>query len=174
MRDATQVTGEGFVLRPVERRDAGRLESILREPGVAAWWGGGDPDPRRSVEALLADADAVVLAIDVDGEVVGLIQYHEEDDPDYRHASIDMFLATASQGRGLGRRVLTRLARHLFDDRGHHRLTIDPAAANERAIRTYERAGFRRVGVMRRYEQGPDGEWRDGLLLELLADELRD
>lgn len=63
------------------------------------------------------------------------------------------------------------LARYLFDERGHHRLTIDPAAANARAIRAYERVGFRPVGVMREYERGPDGVWRDGLLMDLLASE---
>jgi aminoglycoside 6'-N-acetyltransferase len=49
---------------------------------------------------------------------------------------------------------------------------IDPAADNVAAIRTYEKAGFKRVGVMRRYERLPGGEWHDGLLMDLLADEL--
>ena len=53
-------------------------------------------------------------------------------------------------------------------------MSIDPAAANERAIRAYERVGFRRVGVMRAYERGPDGTWHDGLLMDLLRDELLD
>ena len=52
-------------------------------------------------------------------------------------------------------------------------LTIDPATDNEAAIRAYERVGFRKVGVMRSYELGPDGTWHDGLLMELLAGELR-
>jgi aminoglycoside 6'-N-acetyltransferase len=65
------------------------------------------------------------------------------------------------------------LARQLFDEVGHHRLIIDPAAANERAIRCYERVGFRPVGVMRDYERGPDGSWHDGLVMDLLAGELR-
>jgi aminoglycoside 6'-N-acetyltransferase len=65
------------------------------------------------------------------------------------------------------------MARHLIADRGHHRLTIDPAAANTAAIRAYEKAGFRTVGVMRRYERDFDGDgWHDGLLMDLLADEL--
>ena len=34
------------------------------------------------------------------------------------------------------------------------------------------KVGFRPVGVMRRYERGPDGEWHDGLLMELLAEDL--
>jgi len=63
------------------------------------------------------------------------------------------------------------LADHLLDDRGHHRLTIDPAAGNERAIRCYEAVGFRRVGIMRRYERGADGVFHDGLLMELVRED---
>ena len=48
----------------------------------------------------------------------------------------------------------------------------DPAAANHRAIRCYEKVGFRRVGVLRQYERGPDGRFHDGLLMDLLRPEL--
>lgn len=91
---------------------------------------------------------------------------------DYRHAGMDIFLAPDRHGQGLGTDALRTLARHLIDDRGHHRLTIDPAVANKAAIRAYEKLGFRPVGVMRQVERSPDGEWRDGLLMDLLADEL--
>ena len=101
------------------------------------------------------------------------IGYHEEDTPDYRHAGMDLFLATESQDRALGSEALRLLARHLFEERGHHRLVIDPAASNARAIRAYEAVGFKPVGVMRLYERGPDGTFHDGLLMDLLADELR-
>ena len=63
------------------------------------------------------------------------------------------------------------MARWLFDERGHHRLTIDPSAANARAIATYTAVGFRPVGLMREYERGPDGTFHDGLLMDLLRDE---
>jgi aminoglycoside 6'-N-acetyltransferase len=91
--------------------------------------------------------------------------------PRYRHAAIDMFLDPALHGRGLGTEAIRQLSAILFDERGHHRITIDPAATNTRAIRAYEKAGFRVVGVMRAYERGPDGDWHDGLLMELLATE---
>lgn len=65
-----------------------------------------------------------------------------------------------------------RLARHLVDDRGHRRITIDPAAENLRAIRSYECVGFEPVGRMRAYCRKPDGRWVDGLLMDLLAEEL--
>jgi aminoglycoside 6'-N-acetyltransferase len=64
------------------------------------------------------------------------------------------------------------LARFLFEERGHHRITIDPAAANEPAIRCYAKVGFRPVGIMRQYERGADGRFHDGLLMDLLRDEL--
>ena len=104
--------------------------------------------------------------------MVGSIQFAEEDDGDYRSAGIDLFLATDAQGHGLGPDAIRTVARYLFEERGHHRLTIDPSAANERAISAYTRVGFRPVGVMRKYERGPDGTWHDGLLMDLLADEL--
>src|SRR6185295_11085520 len=40
------------------------------------------------------------------------------------------------------------------------------------AITGYRKVGFRPVGVMRQYERGPEGEWHDGLLMDLLAGEL--
>ena len=105
--------------------------------------------------------------------IAGSIQASEETDPDYRHASIDLFLSAAHQDRGLGTDAIRTVARYLFEVRGHHRLTIDPSAANERAIRAYGRVGFRPVGVMRDYERGADGTFHDGLLLDLLRAELR-
>ena len=81
-------------------------------------------------------------------------------------------LATASLGQGLGPEALRTLAAYLFSERGHHRLTIDPAAINSRAIAAYRKVGFKPVGVMRCYELGPSGVWRDGLLMDLLKDEL--
>jgi aminoglycoside 6'-N-acetyltransferase len=171
VRKLPTLRGDRVLLRPVDAGDVARLAEILREPEVARWWGSFDEERVR--EDFLEDDDVLVLAIEAGGEAIGLIQAYEEDDPDYRHASLDIFLATARHGEGLAGEAIRLLARHLFDERGHHRLTIDPSAANERAIRAYERVGFRRVGVMRSYERAPDGTWRDGLLLDLLADELQ-
>jgi aminoglycoside 6'-N-acetyltransferase len=161
--------GPRVALRPLEAADLDRVGEILQEPDVRRWWGAYDAARVRG--ELLDDADVTAFAIEVEGQFAGMVMYSEENDPDYRHAGIDISLATAHQGQGLGPEALCVLARHLFEERGHHRLTIDPAAANERAIRAYERVGFRPVGLMRDYERGPDGIWRDGLLMDLLAHE---
>jgi aminoglycoside 6'-N-acetyltransferase len=162
--------GERVLLRPVREDDAAALLALLTEPGVAAWWQGWDE--ARVRRDLIAEQEwEVVLAIEVAGAVAGLLLVGEEDEPDYRHASLDIAVATAHQGRGVGPEAMRLAIGHLIAERGHHRFTIDPAAANERAIRAYERLGFKPVGVMRRYERGSDGRWHDGLLMDLLAEE---
>jgi aminoglycoside 6'-N-acetyltransferase len=145
-------------------------DPTVAEPEVARWWG--TSGPHSSVDDLFDDKEQAAFAIQADDLVVGSIQYTEENGPDYRHAGIDVFLGTAHQNRGLGSEAVRTLARYLFDQRGHHRITIDPALSNERAIRAYRRIGFRPVGVMRNYERAPDGTWHDGLLMDMLAGEL--
>ncbi len=121
----------------------------------------------------LDDPSNKPFAVLLDGVVRGLVQYGEEEDPSYRHASIDIFLDPAIHGRGAGRDAVRTLARYLVDVRGHHRLVIDPAADNEPAIRCYRAVGFRPIGIMRRYERDTDSSgWHDGLLMDLLAEDL--
>jgi aminoglycoside 6'-N-acetyltransferase len=167
-----RLRGERVTLRPLEAADVPRLARIAAEPEVAGWWLG--LDEQDLLEKASPNEDGFVFAVELDGEVIGLAEANEETDPDYRHASIDLFLTTAAHGRGLGADTVRTLARWLFEDRGHHRLTIDPAVANVRAIRSYESVGFRRVGVMRRYEREADDSWHDGLLLDLLPEDLRE
>jgi aminoglycoside 6'-N-acetyltransferase len=156
-----------LVIRPLAEGDEAELLRIHWTPEVMRWW-----DVPEEGFPWTDDSDSTRFTIEVDGAVAGLIQYWEEPDPKYRHAGIDLFLDPALHGRGLGTEAVRRIVRLLIDERGHHRITIDPAVANAPAIRAYEKAGFRRVGVMRRYERDTGGEgWHDGLLMELLAGE---
>jgi SAM-dependent methyltransferase len=109
------------------------------------------------------------LTIEVAGVIVGLVQFCEEEDPDYRSASLDIYIDPAVHRRGYAGDAIRIIADHLFDHRGHHRLTIDPAVDNQPAIRCYSSVGFQPVGVMRSYERRADGTWADGLLMEMLA-----
>ena len=166
-----ELRGERVVLRPLHEGDVGRIVELGADPEVELWWRG------LTYEHVLEkargeDEGVAVFAIVVDGEVAGMIQHYEETDEEFRSAGIDLFLGTPYHGRGLGTDAVRTMARHLIHDRGHHRLTIDPAAHNERAIRCYEKVGFKPVGIMREYWLDPEGVWRDGLLLDLLAAEL--
>jgi aminoglycoside 6'-N-acetyltransferase len=163
--------GRSVTLRPATEADVPALAAIRATPEVHRWWRGG-PDLAAEVAGELADPDVEQLVIEHEGRTAGLIQWYAEQDPDYRRAGIDIYLDPSVRGRGLGPDAIRTLARHVFDDHGHHRITIDPAVSNTAAIRCYEKVGFRPVGVMRQYERGNDGTWHDGLLMDLLADEL--
>jgi len=169
--------GRLVTLRPVTHADLPALLAILEEPGVARWW-------RRAEWERVDELGAVTLAILLPGDgaepgvapatperVAGCIQYSEETDPDYFSAAVDIFVGTAAQGCGVGPDAMRTLIAWLFGVRGHHRLTVDPAAENARAIHVYEKLGFRPVGVLRRYERVEEDVWRDALLMELQADE---
>jgi aminoglycoside 6'-N-acetyltransferase len=160
----TQLRGELVVLRPLAEGDVAAVRAIAATPEVVRWWG-----PQGDDFPLADDREATRFAILEGEEVVGLVQYGEEPDEDYRHAWIDVFVDPRRHGRGLGTDAVRTLARHLLDDRGHHRVTIDPASANQIAVRSYEKAGFTPVGVMRKAWRGPDGEWHDMLLMELVV-----
>jgi aminoglycoside 6'-N-acetyltransferase len=161
---------ERLTLRPLDEPALDRLVELLAHESVRRWWG-----TVEGPEALREDLrhDGTAFAIEVGGAVAGWLGIAEETTPDYRHVALDVALGAPFQDRGLGSEALRTVIRWLVSERGHHRFTIDPARANERAIRAYEAVGFKPVGVLRRYERAPDGSWQDGLLMDLLADELR-
>lgn len=153
-------------LRSLTPDDVAELVRIRRTPEVARWWG----EPERDFP-FGDDPAAVRWVIEIDGLVVGMVQYSEETEPRYRHAAIDIFVDPAWHNRDIGTEALRRTVRHLIDLCGHHRVTIDPAVANAAAIRAYEKVGFRAVGVMHHYERDADTDaWHDGLLMELVID----
>jgi len=160
--------GERVTLRPIGDADLERLADIIREPGVARWWGESD-EPERLRENLRMDGDA--WAIETDGELAGWLGVTEETEPEYRHVGLDISLSSGFQGQGLGPDALRTAIRWFASERGHHRFTIDPNAGNEPAIKAYSAVGFKPIGIMRRAEL-IDGEWTDGLLMDLLIEDL--
>jgi aminoglycoside 6'-N-acetyltransferase len=157
--------GERLTLRPAGEGDAEALTAILLEPDVREWWGAYDVD---RVRRELSEVQS--WAIEVDGVVSGWLHVNEEPEPDYPSVAFDVLVSERVRGRGYGREALQTAIHWFARERGHHRFTIDPALENERATRAYEAVGFERVGIMRRYERGADGRWRDGLLMELIVE----
>ena len=159
-----ELRGEGVMLEPLAAGHRDRLRAIRETPDVADRWG-----PLEDDFPLEDEPESTRFAILVDGEVAGMIQFQEETDPDYRHAEVDIFLAPDHQRRGLGTDAMVTLTKHLLDERGHHRIVLSVDTDNERAIRCYEKSGFRRVGVTR--YSGRDyrtGGWADEFFMELV------
>ncbi|MBK5222521.1 MAG: GNAT family N-acetyltransferase [Acidimicrobiia bacterium] len=167
---SSELQGHGITLRRLVEADADALTRILADHEVGQWWEG--YDRTRVLDELIAEGDGESYGIVVDGALVGLIQYYEQDDPDYRHAGIDLFVDPAGHRKGIGRSAVLVLIGHLIDGLGHHRVIIDPSVENTRSIAFFTSLGFREVGTLRKYERHADGTWGDNLLLELLAEDL--
>src|SRR4051795_8993236 len=111
-------------LRPLDVAHVRPLRELHCQPGVVRWWG-----PME--EGFPFDEpESIRFAIVAHDEVVGLLQYGEEKSPDYRRAWIDIFVGDDHAGRGIGTEALRQAVRLLVDERGHHRITIDPAVDN--------------------------------------------
>jgi len=148
-----------MIVRPLEPGDVGELRRIRATPEVMRWW-----DEVEGDFPLGDEPEAIRFTIEVDGAVAGMVQFGEEKEAKYRHAWIDLFVDPALHGRGIGTEAVKHVVRLLVEERHHHRITIDPATENVAAVRAYEKAGFRRVGVMRQSERDAGGDgWHDRL-----------
>jgi RimJ/RimL family protein N-acetyltransferase len=90
-----------------------------------------------------------------------------------RRTNLSLFIYNRDNwSRGYGSDALGILMRLVFDRLGLYRLGLRVAASNERAIRCYERAGFRREGVLR-CDRFLDGRLQDSLVMSILEPEYR-
>lgn len=76
----------------------------------------------------------------------------------------------ARRGQGLGTEAMTLLLQYAFDELNLRRVQLTVFGYNERAIRFYEKIGFRREGVFREFLER-DGQVYDMLLYGLLRRE---
>ena len=156
--------GERVTLVPMEAGHAERLRTIRATQEGADWWGLPEDD-----FPLDDEPTATRFAIVTDDQVTGLIQFSEENEPDYRHAEVDIYLAPEHHGRGLGTDAIVAICNHLMDARGHHRIVLSVDTENEPATRSYEKSGFRRVGVTRYSGRNyRTGGWSDEYFMELV------
>ncbi len=164
-----ELDGPRVHLRPVAEGDLGELSRLLREPGSAPWWT--DASEAGLSTALIEAPDTTSWTVLIEGQIAGAVSAFDAGWPPGAYVGLAIALGDAWQNRGLGPEVLSLVIAHVAGERGVHRFSIDPAAANLRAIRAYEKLGFRPVGVTRQSEVAPDGTWRDCMLMDLLVGE---
>lgn len=139
------VRGRLTTLRPADEGDVDRLVAWHADPEISRYWDG-ETFTSAQMEDRLARADVEAWIVEEGGEPVGYLQVH----PD----GLDMFLVPAARGRGLGPDAARAMARHLVDERGRARVSVDPYAWNHGAVHAWQRAGFVEVS---RHE--PEGEY---------------
>ncbi len=162
-------------LRPVTEEDVPNLLRWLSDPEVIRFYGASPASLEECRQHYLEpDVDPCWrFVVQWDGRDVGEIQYgHRYPGKDWEwDAGVDIFIGEPdARGRGVGLEAIRTMLCFLFEDRGVHRVTIDPEVANERAIHVYGRAGFRLDGVLR-HHAFEHGEYVDTHFMTMLEDE---
>lgn len=133
-----------FEFRPVSKADLAMLFEWHQRPHVREWW-----DSYTSLDALEADTfdwDVHPFIAYGDGQPFAYIQSYLTGEAGVM--GIDQFIASAgSLGRGFGTALVTQFVEFLFADPAIAAVIVDPVPQNARAIRCYEKAGFRFVGM---------------------------
>jgi aminoglycoside 6'-N-acetyltransferase len=130
------VRGRLTTLRPADADDVDRLVAWHADPEVARYWDD-ETFSRREMEERLERDDVEAWIVEEHGEPIGYLQVHA--------AGLDMFLIPSARGRGLGPDAARAMTEHLVNERGRDRVTVDPYAWNDGAVRAWERAGFAEV-----------------------------
>ncbi|MEA3536812.1 GNAT family N-acetyltransferase [Rhizobium sp. CC-YZS058] len=143
-------TCRAYRFRPVTRADLPRLALWLAQPHIQAWWGPVD-DEIDGIAAAIDSVETRPMIVELDGEPIAYAQSydphlqagHPYQDQPKGTLGIDLSIGPADRlGQGHGSAIARALAAKLFAE-GTTRIVIDPHPDNSRAIRAYEKAGFR-------------------------------
>ncbi len=151
-----RLRGELTEVRPATEEDVELLVAWHADPDVSRYWDG-ETFTEEEMRGRLARPDVHAYIVEAEGRPVGYLQAWREGDA----GGLDMFLTPDARGRGLGPDAARTLANALREE-GWTRITVDPSAWNEGAIKAWKRAGFKPV---ERHPAGDD-HTADWLLME--------
>ncbi|WP_181346997.1 GNAT family N-acetyltransferase [Thalassobacillus sp. CUG 92003] len=154
-------------VRSLEERDKLILAKWLSDPSVLEFYEGRDrPFDVNKVETefFQHNDDVTGFMVEYDGVRIGYIQFYVCDDYGYADEliyGIDQFIGEPSYwNRGIGTLLVSSMAVFLCDHKQAERVVMDPHVTNERAIRCYEKSGFKKVKLL------PKHEWHEGAYRE--------
>lgn len=140
-----------YDFRPVTEADLPMLSAWLAEPHVAEWWGEGPETSLAEIVEAMESIETEPLIVELNGRPIAYIQSydpHLEDGHPYQDQpfgtlGMDVTIGVPDLvGVGHGSAIVRQFVELLFEE-GCPRVIIDPDPANARAIRAYEKAGFR-------------------------------
>lgn len=136
-----------IAFRGLEEADLPLLLKWLQRPHVLEWWDEGEDAIEKVREAYGPEKGIgrYIATLSVPGRFeqmpFGFFQHYRVDDDT---VSIDQFMGVPELvGKGLGTVSVRRFTEMIFTEIAPRRIILDPAPDNFRAIRCYEKAGFR-------------------------------
>lgn len=171
-RDSLQV-------RLLQEEDAGLLVKWLSDPEVLAFYEGRDRphDLPMVLDSFYTDEDDETRCIiEYDGQAIGYIQFYlitEEERVEYGYEDfiegiygMDQFIGEVRfWNQGIGTLLVKSMIDYLLQERNAGKIVMDPQAGNGRALRVYEKCGFRKKKLLPERELH-EGIWRDCWLIE--------
>ncbi len=170
--------GDRVTLRPLEREDLPLIRKWANDSELRALTG--DVTPMSAAEAdayferIQQDRDRVwfVIVARETGRVIGECGLLRLFYP-WRNTDLSIILGEKDiWGQGYGTEAITLLLDYAFGALALHRVSIGVVGFNERALRFYEKVGFRREGVQRD-SYYHNHTFSDFVMLSLLEDEFR-
>jgi len=176
---AWPVTTERLTLRPAEQRDAAPTFAFRRLPEVSRWVTTQLTDPD-AWEAGFGERLDTTLVIEKDGVVIGDLMLQVQDpwsQAEVREQAagtlveIGYTLDPAYGGQGYATEAVREELRICFEELGVRRVIAQCFADNVASWKLMERVGMRREQHTKQDSLHRNGEWLDGMMYALLADE---
>jgi RimJ/RimL family protein N-acetyltransferase/precorrin-6B methylase 2 len=167
---------EGQVkLRPITEADLPDYVTWLNDPAVTEFTaveGGGATleDERKWFQSVVTAPDSGIRtwAIEADGRHIGNCALHLRE---HGRAGFGIIIGDKTQwGKGYGAAALREVLRIAFEEIGLHRVYLQTDSGNLRAVRCYEKCGFRHEGLLRQH-RFKRGKWRDVVVMGILREE---
>lgn len=166
-----------LALRKFEPEDVESLWMMRNDPAVTAGLGGFSTGYSRRdltdwIEIHRDRRDELLLAIlDIDEQIcIGHVGLYRIDHRSQKAEFAILIGSGSHQGKGFGERVTRFALAYGFDRLNLNKISLTALSTNQRAIRLYEKLGFRTDGVSRQ-DEWRDGEFVDVVLMSLLRDE---
>jgi RimJ/RimL family protein N-acetyltransferase len=174
------IEGRLVRLRPFRRDDLPLLRAWHDNPEVMRYWGQASPLVREDqfegdLQGRFARFDetgylAIVPLEPEDARPIGRCEWEGLDRLN-RSAEVMILIGEpAYWGHGFGTDALVTLLRYLFAVQRLHRVSLSVLSWNERAIRSYEKAGFTVEGVLRA-DVYDAGRYHDQTVMSILRHE---
>jgi aminoglycoside 6'-N-acetyltransferase len=164
-------------VRKIEDKDKFLLAKWLSDPSVLQFYEGRDnPFDLYKVNKVfyLSDNDVVKCMVEFDGNEIGYIQFYRLDDEtkkEYGYSAeniygMDQFIGEVEYwNKGIGTLLVTSMVKFLLEDKNADRVVMDPQTKNVRALKCYEKCGFKKVKILPKRELH-EGEYQDCWLIE--------
>ncbi|WP_416149824.1 GNAT family N-acetyltransferase [Salipaludibacillus sp. HK11] len=164
-------------VRKLEIKDNYLLANWLSDPTLLQFYEGRDNRfDLNKVNKVFYDIDdnEVKCIVEFDGNEIGYIQFYKLDDEtkkeygylDKNIYGTDQFIGEVEYwNKGIGTLLVTSMVKFLIEHKKADRVVMDPQTRNTRAIKCYEKSGFKKVRILPKHELH-EGIYQDCWLIE--------